>query len=145
MNKELYSKFPYVLRNKLINNEIRFPDSTRFEYESLYVYRAVARKRDDNSEVSLKDFKSYFELKKKPRGVIETQEKNAKYYGVSSFLDKKIVKQLMNFPNPNKKLAEGYVFSEGGPQVTDDEHVCWWLYEGVDVSGFKLVKEDNDG
>ena len=89
MNKELYSKFPYVLRNKLINNEIRFPDSTRFEYESLYVYRAVARKCDDNSDVSLKDFKSYFELNKKPRGVTETLEENAKYYGVSSFLDKK--------------------------------------------------------
>ena len=71
MNKELYSKFPYVLRNKLIKNEIRFPDSTKFEYDSLYVYRAVVRKRGDNSNVSLEDFKSYFELNKKPRGVTD--------------------------------------------------------------------------
>lgn len=141
MNKDLYSKFPYVLKNKLMNNEIKFPSSTEFDYEPLRVYRAVSRKCDDNSGVSLNDFKSYFELKKKPRGVIDNLEGNAKYYGVSSFLDKKIVKQLMKFPNLNKKLAEGFVFSEGGPQCTDDKHVCWWLYEGVDVSGFKIVEE----
>lgn len=144
MNKDLYSKFPYVLKNKLMNNEIKFPSSTEFDYEPLRVYRAVSRKCDDNSGVSLNDFKSYFELKKKPRGVTRNLEGDATYYGVSSFLDKKIVKQLMNFPNPNKKLAEGYVFSEGGPQCTDDKHVCWWLYDGVDVSEFKIVEEDND-
>lgn len=145
MNKELYSKFPYVLRNKLIKNEIRFPDSTKFEYDSLYVYRAVVRKRGDNSNVSLEDFKSYFELNKKPRGVIDNLDENATYYGVSFFLNKEIVKQVMKFPKPNKKLAAGYVFSGGGPQYTKVEHVCWWLYEGADVSNFKLVKEDNDG
>lgn len=85
MNKELYSKFPYVLRNKLIKNEIRFPDSTKFEYDSLYVYRAVVRKRGDNSNVSLEDFKFYFELNKKPRGVTDNLDKNATYYGVSFF------------------------------------------------------------
>ena len=44
----------------------------------------------------------------------------------------------MKFPNPKKKMAAGYVYSEGGPQHTVDQHVCWWLYEGADVSGFKL-------
>ena len=102
MNKELYSKFPYVLRNKLIKNEIRFPDSTKFEYEPLYVYRAVARKHDDNSDISLEDFKSYFELQKKPRGVTDNLDENATYYGVSSFLNKEIVKQVRSFPSQIK-------------------------------------------
>jgi hypothetical protein len=44
----------------------------------------------------------------------------------------------MKFPNPNKKMAIGYVYKEGGPQDTKDQHVCWWLYEGADVSGFKI-------
>ena len=46
----------------------------------------------------------------------------------------------MKFPNPKKKMAAGYVYSEGGPQHTVDQHVCWWLYEGADVSGFKLME-----
>lgn len=44
----------------------------------------------------------------------------------------------MKFPNPNKKMAEGYVYKEGGPQETKGQHVCWWLYKDADVSGFKL-------
>lgn len=47
----------------------------------------------------------------------------------------------MKFPNPKKKLAAGYVYSAGGPQDTREEHVCWWLYTGADVSGFKLIEE----
>lgn len=47
----------------------------------------------------------------------------------------------MKFPNPHKKMAGGYVYSEGGPQETKDDHVCWWLYEAADVSGFKLMGE----
>ena len=50
----------------------------------------------------------------------------------------------MKFPNPKKKMAVGYVYSEGGPQCTEEEHVCWWLYDGTDVSGFKLMEEEKD-
>ena len=51
----------------------------------------------------------------------------------------------MRFPNPNKKIAAGYVYCEGGPQSTNDNHVCWWLYEEANVSEFKLIKEENYG
>lgn len=115
-----------------------------YQYEDLYTYRAVERNWDDNRPVSLEDFKSYFELGKKPkrpRGVGGDITKDPHYYGVSSFLDRRIVEQKMKFPNPKKKLAAGYVYSAGGPQDTREEHVCWWLYTGADVSGFKLIEE----
>ena len=70
-------------------------------------------------------------------------ENDPHYYGVSSFLKKEIVEQIMKFPNPKKKMAVGYVYCEGGPQDTNDQHVCWWLYEGADVSGFELMGEKN--
>lgn len=147
VDKELCLKFPVVLRDKLLNNEIELPDTTQFEYDDLYTYRAVERLANDNREVSLEDFRSYFELGKKPktpRGMQEDITQNPHYYGVSSFLKREIVEQKMKFPNPKKKLAAGYVHSLGGPQNTDDQHVCWWLYEGADVSGFKLMEEKND-
>ena len=57
-------------------------------------------------------------------------------------MNKEIVEQKMKFPNPKKKMAAGYVYSAGGPQETNDQHVCWWLYEDADVSGFKLIGEE---
>ena len=51
------------------------------------------------------------------------------------------MEQKMKFPNPNKKMAKGCVYKEGGPQETKDQHVCWWLYEDADVSGF-ILEED---
>lgn len=147
VTEELCLKFPAVLRNKLLQNEIEFPDTTQFEYEDLLTYRAVSRNTEDDSEVTLEDFKSYFELgkrPKKPRGISEDITKDPYYYGVSSFLKREIVEQKMKFPNPNKKLAVGCVYSAGGPQDTVDQHVCWWLYDGADVSGFKLIKEKVD-
>lgn len=149
IDKELYKKFPAVLKDKLMDGEIEFPSITEFEYERKYVYRAVERKKNDNHKVTIEDFKSYFELGKTPkkaRGSIEYWKKKAEYYGVSSFLKKEIVEQQMHFPNPNKKMAEGYVFCEGGPQCTNinKQHVCWWLYEGADVSNFKIVEEEKN-
>lgn len=147
VDKELCLKFPVVLRDKLLNNEIELPDTTQFEYDKLFTYRAVERSKDDDQEVTLEDFKSYFELRKlpkTPRGLVGDITKDPHYYGVSSFLKREIVEQIMKFPNPKKKLAAGYVYSAGGPQNTKDQHVCWWLYEGADVSGFKIIEEKND-
>ena len=148
-NEELYLKFPEILRGKLLNKEIKLPDSTEFEYPRIYTYRAVERKDGDNREVTMEDFKSYFELgktpKKKPRGVVQDYTNDPHYYGISSFLKRERVEQIMKFPNPNKKLAAGYVYCEGGPQSTCDGHVCWWLYEEANVSEFKLILEENYG
>lgn len=149
LEKELYSKFPVFLKTKLLNEEIAFPDTVQFEYDKILTYRAVNRSISDNHEITLNDFKSYFELQKfpkskVPKGVRSDFTNDPHYYGVSSFLKKEIVEQLMKFPNPKKKMAVGYVYSEGGPQETKDQHVCWWLYEGADVSGFKLIGEENE-
>ena len=67
IDEELYLKFPKVLRTKLLSEEIKLPDSTQFEYTKIYTYRAVERKDDDNREVTMEDFKSYFELGKTPK------------------------------------------------------------------------------
>lgn len=146
LEKELCMKFPVVLRKKLMDHEIELPNTTMFEYEKILVYRAVTRRKDDYSEVNAEDFKSYFELgkcPKVPRGVKKDFLKDPHYYGVSSFLKKEIVEQNMRFPNPKKKMAAGYVYQEGGPQDTNvkKQHVCWWLYENADISGFKLMED----
>ena len=147
VDKALCLKFPAVLRDKLLNNEIELPETTQFEYDDLFTYRAVERKVDDYREVTLEDFRSYFELRKTPktpRGMSGDFTKDPHYYGVSSFLKREIVEQKMKFPNPKKKMEAGYVYSGGGPQNANDQHVCWWLYDGADVSGFKLIEETKD-
>ena len=106
----------------------------------------VTKKNQDFTDNYLDNYRSYFELKKTPktpRGMGRNIENDPHYYGVSSFLKKEIVEQIMKFPNPKKKMAVGYVYCEGGPQDTNDQHVCWWLYEGADVSGFELMGEKN--
>lgn len=141
-DEDLCKRFPAVLRKKLLDNEIELPDTAKFSYEKIYTYRAVNRLKDDCREISIEDFKSYYELKKKPkkaRGKDEDFTKNPNYYGVSCSLKKEIVEQQMKFPNPKKKMSAGYVHCDGGPQDTNDQHVCWWLYEGADVSGFKIL------
>ncbi|MCI8959760.1 MAG: hypothetical protein HFG62_11665 [Lachnospiraceae bacterium] len=150
LEETLYKKFPVLLREKLLNDEIAFPDTTRIDYEPLWTYRAVERQKDDRRGISREDFRSYFELNKKPkmpRGLRGGDiTKDPYYYGVSSFLNKEIVEQKMKFPNPNKKMAAGYVYKEGGPQDTKDSHVCWWLFEDADVSGFRLMEDSqNEG
>lgn len=139
---DFYMRFPAVLREKLMSGEIEFPDTTQFEYLPLRTYRAVAREKEDNHAVDYNDFKSYFELnqspKKQPRGIRTDFRKDPHYYGVSSFIDRRIVEQKMKFPNPHKKMASGFVHKEGGPQDTKDRHVCWWLFENADISSFKL-------
>lgn len=74
ISKNLCLKFPAILRDKLLQNEIEFPDTTQFEYEDLLTYRAVSRDIDDNSEVTLDDFKSYFELGKHQKAKKEQKQ-----------------------------------------------------------------------
>ena len=83
----LYMKFPCVLRDKLLNGELHFPPNTRFAYEKIFTYRAVERKKEDFSPITREDFRSYFELgkKPKPRGVKRDILADPTYYGVSSF------------------------------------------------------------
>lgn len=139
---ELFNKFPAVLKRKLLDGELKFPADTKFQYERIYTYRAIVREKDDNTKPNANDFKSYFEEKKRPKAVRGNCESDPHYYGVSSFLKREIVEQLMHFPNPSKKMMAGYVCQEGGPQETnvESQHVCWWLYENADISSFEIIE-----
>ena len=99
--------------------------------------------RDDFRPVTSDDFKSYAELgRRRKRG--QTYDVNSpNYYGVSCFVRKEIVENLMGFPNSHKKIAAGYVFCQGGPQQSNEAagHVCWWLFENADLSGFSVTEE----
>ena len=46
VDRKLCMKFPVVLRDKLLSNEIEFPANTEFEYEKLLTYRAVERENE---------------------------------------------------------------------------------------------------
>lgn len=77
-------------------------------------------------------------LLKKRRGQVMAPEEDINYYGTSLFKDRRIIENAMRLPRPSKKICCGFVFMEGGPQVTDDQHINWWIYEYVnDFSGFK--------
>ena len=54
----LLMKFPVILREKLINEEIVLQDEVGFEYNDICAYRCVTRKKNDNSEVTREDFRS---------------------------------------------------------------------------------------
>lgn len=144
VNKEVCERFPKPLKDKLLNEEIKFPSNTKFEYEPFRAYRAVKREKEDCRPVDLNDFKSHYELgkrPKKPRG-IGALSSDSHYYGVSLFLSKEELDQAMKLPNLHTKTAVGYVFQEGGPQETNKKgHVCWWLFKNADVSKFKIIEE----
>lgn len=145
LEKELYMKSPAVLRDKLLNSELEFPSNTLFEYEKILTYRLVEREKDDNHSITNEDFKSYFELNKSPkvaRGIKKDFKSDPCYYGVSSFTDYAIAKQKTYFPRPGKKMAKGFVYSEGGPQYTKEKHVCWWLYANTKIKGFELMEDE---
>lgn len=145
MNDDLeqYEKFPCILKLKLKSGEVKFPRATRFHYDPISTFRAVERSENDFRPISRDDFRSYFELgrKRKVRGRNEDITSNPRYYGVSTSTSKEKIEQLMKFPNPNKKMARGYVMDCGGPECTEGDHVCWWLFENADVSNFELVEE----
>ncbi len=141
-----FHKFPVILKDKLKSGEIAFPEGTQFQYFPIKAYRGIKREADDYSKVGKEDFKSYAELgRKKVRGQ-RIVENTPEYYGVSLFRKKEIVENLMKFPNPHKKMAMGYVFEEGGPQLTNEEteHVCWWLYLDADLDGFTIMTGGNN-
>ncbi|MFI3177179.1 MAG: hypothetical protein R3Y67_06790 [Eubacteriales bacterium] len=153
MNKDegIYLKFPCVLRKKMEEHVFDFPTQTEFEYEPIWGYRCIEREQDDNTVVGRNDFLSNIEdfiqkgkKIKKRRGQTTEPEDDINYYGVSLFKNKEKLVNIMHLPRPTKKICCGYVFMDGGPQATDDQHVNWWLYEDADVSRFTIEKGEND-
>jgi hypothetical protein len=134
-------KFPVILRDKLKVKDIRFPEGTLFDYESILAYRMIIRESNDTSCFSRKDMQSYAEQGKTRIGVKQIDTTSPMYYGVSLFKTIDKVNQTFNLPKPDKKVAQGHIYKEGGPQYTKDVHVCWWLYDDVDLSGFEIMEK----
>lgn len=140
MEDNNYLKFPSIISEKIGNGEFVFPDNTQFAYKPFVAFRGIQRREDDFSAVSRGDFKSHAERKLRRRGV---DKKDPHYFGVSLFLNRESVENALNFPNPNKKIAVGNVYSEAGPAEINDRtgHVCWWLYDNVEIRGFSICEE----
>lgn len=139
MKDENYLKFPSILREKIGNGEIIFPESAYFVYEPVLAYRGIQRRQDDDSAVTRADFLSYAGKNICRRGI---SRNDSHYYGVSLFLNRVSVENALKFPRKDKKIAVGYVYSAAGPAEINEEteHVCWWLYENVEIKGFEICK-----
>lgn len=142
---EIYNKFPAAFRNKLINQEIVFPEKTQFNYSKFLAFRGISREEDDTTPLNREDMRSYYEEGRSPRGTGCDATKPC-WYSVSLFREYEDFKNAMKFPRPRKKVAQGYIYCEGGPQLCSEtsSHVDWWLYEAVDFSDFS-IREDLNG
>ncbi len=140
-------KFPALLRNKLKNNDIVFCDNVQFDYEDIEAYRIIKRTTKDNTPVTIADFQSNAELgRTKIKGVDGDVTKIPEYYGVSFYKDKTQLQLRCSLPPKKCKIAKGYIYCAGGPilENTTTSHVCWWLYENVDVSNFTIETKQNE-
>lgn len=138
MNNEFFEKFPAFLRDKLINGELSFPNDIQYEYKPILAYRCIERKKDDYSEVCKSDFYPNIISNKRRRGQSEKDINNINCYGTSLFTEREALSNNMHLPRPTKKVCKGFVFKEGGPQKTDDNHINWWVFDNVDFSGFTI-------
>ena len=138
-----YEKFPAVLKEKLKNGNLYLPENTEYDYVPIEAHRMVIRKDDDNTPFNLEDMKSYYQLGKKPRGGM-IDESNPIFYAVSLYENIEMLKMCMDFSNPRKKIAHGYVYKEGGPSLKGEKtHISWWLFSDVDLSGFDIMENEN--
>lgn len=144
MSKDILKQFPAILQNALDNNEVFFTNDTQFEYEPILAFRAIQREVNDNTPVNRNDMLSYKELNKLPRGFVDP-ENEIDCYGVSFFRNIGCLKNCFKFPTPHKKIAEGYIHQEGGPQKQgNNSHVNWWLYQNVSLNKFVIRSDFNE-
>ena len=52
----------------------------------------------------------------------------------------KLLKIYWHFHNPKKKMICGEVYCEGGPHLPNEQthHICWWLFETVNLDKFSI-------
>lgn len=130
-------KFPSVLRDKIESGEFIFPENVQYDYEPMVGFRGIERAENDFTPVTRNDFISYAELNVCRRGI---NKNDPHYYGVSLFANRASVENALKFPRPNKKIAQGKVCAEAGPAEVnlETEHICWWLYDKVEINGFLI-------
>ncbi len=145
IGQENYNKFPNFLKNKLDNKELIFPEDTKFKYEEITAFRAIKRKPDNFTPLNIEDMRSFAEIDAKEKGKIRGRKQHdssdPRYYGVSLFTKIDKVKQELKLPKPNKKIAGGKVYMEGGPELTEKLHVCWWLYKDITFENFSICED----
>ena len=142
--EELLSKFPAYIKSRIKQNIFSFPSDIQWVYTPIKAYRSVVRKSNDSHPICKSDMLSKFEMygnsPKRARG-FRWDESNPLLYGVSLFEDKNALKNVRNMQPPNT-IAVGMITQNGGPcERGESTHVCWWLYEDVDLSCFKIDKE----
>ncbi|WP_286669917.1 hypothetical protein [Thomasclavelia cocleata] len=140
-----YEKFPAIIK-EMLDSGISFPKGTRFFYDKFIAYRIVTRAEGDfSSPISDNDFKSYKELGKsiKKKRIIGKNNDdidetlNSDLYSVSFFLEKEELINYFSMPKPTKRMIQGFIHEESGPQYTNKKgHVSWWLYKQRDISTF---------
>lgn len=140
MDKEYYLRFPSVLRNALLMEEVSFEEDTKITYAPFKVFRGITREPGESLDIQKTDFLSYAELKKKVRG---KKAPGIGWYSCSCFIEKNELVEALKLPRYNKKIIEGIIKDEFGPQKTNYEtkHVDLWLYENAAIEqGFKVIE-----
>ena len=139
MHSDNLEKFPQFMKKHFHDNNITFPEATRWSYNPISAYRAI-KYEEGKTEISEEDFRSKAEetLNKsiRGRGAAEPAWNNPAFYGVSLFENKEKLVNLFKLPRPSKRLAHGLVVSEVGPIYIKEEHITWWLYDG----SFELIR-----
>ena len=131
------------MRHGFVENNLTFPDGTEWHYNRVSAYRVVFREQDDNKPVDRNDFRSYAELNKPMRGKTTYVPE---YFGVSLFEDPEMFVNIKLFPKPGRKLAKGYVCDINGPKLDgNNTHICWWLYDDIDLSKSNFILVDENG
>ena len=108
-------KFPSVLQSKIDKGDFLFPHNTVYVFDNIRAKRVIFLKDafDKNRPISREAFRSYAEMKKNPaRGY---RDDDPKLFGTSLITDKQDIVNLFKLPKPNKAVAEGDIYQEGGP------------------------------
>ncbi len=137
-----YNRFPTVLKDALISEKVRFPNSLQCEYEELCVFRGV-RYTATKTAIDKSDFLSYMELKK-INPMIPADDSRITSYSCSLFMNIDELHQLTKFPNKNKAIAKGLIRSKFGPIDINEKtsHIDLFLYDNIDPSSeFEVVEK----
>ena len=137
-----YNRFPTVLKDALISEKVRFPNSLQCEYEELCVFRGV-RYTATKTAIDKTDFLSYMELKK-INPMIPADDSRITSYSCSLFMNIDELHQLTKFPNKNKAITKGLIRSKFGPIDINEKtsHIYLFLYDNIDPSSeFEVVEK----
>ena len=137
-----YNRFPTVLKNALINEVIKFPDSLQQEYADLVVYRGVSYS-NSKTVIDKSDFLSNIE-RNMQNPMVPVDRENVLYYSCSCYLNIDAMRIYAKFPRKNKAIAMGTIKKEFGPINIDDDtsHVHLYLFDKIDPSkNFEVVEK----